>query len=117
MVEYIEKQVVESAVIMNGILKKHNVIEKTQQDNTVTIKGNINGIPIYKKFSNMNNQGLNNRVRFENESGEQSMVPMKIERMPTPYKNRKTYKKKAIKKKATKNKSLRKNRGSRRKTK
>jgi hypothetical protein len=33
---------------------------------------------------------------------------MKIERMPTPYKNRKTYKKKAIKKQAIKNKSLRK---------
>jgi hypothetical protein len=108
MVNYVEKQIVENAVIMNGILKKHNVIEKTQQDNSVTVKGYINGMPIYKKFSNMVNKGSNNRVRFVDETREQSMVPMKIERMPTPYKNRKTYKKKAIKKQAIKNKSLRK---------
>ena len=103
-----EKQIVEDIVVVNGVVNKHNRLEKTQQDDKVTVKGNINGMPIYKKFSNKPH-----KVRFNDAVYiEPIMFSNKIERMPTPYYLNKTNKKRKLKKSNKHAKSLRKHNSS-----
>ena len=104
---FIEKQYTEKTVVENGNIKQHSQIEKQNIDGNVTIKGNINGNPIYYEtmpryqFSHI--PAREKHVSFgpieeQYRTNRSPSITMKIVRMPTPY-PKKTSRKRSLRKK------------------
>jgi len=105
---FIEKQFMEKTVVENGAIKQHAQIEKQNIDGNVTIKGNINGNPIYYEtipryqFSHI--PAREKHVSFgpieeQYRTNRSPSITMKIVRMPTPYPTKKSSKKRNLRKK------------------